>query len=44
MGIRDSLSHHYFDLDASTIFDVCNENIDELLETIGFMIGDLESD
>lgn len=44
MGIRDILSHHYFDLDASTIFDVCNENIDELLETIGFMIGDLESD
>lgn len=42
MGIRDVLSHHYFDVDANTIFDVCNENIGELLTTIGSMIEDLE--
>ena len=42
MGIRDVLSHHYFDVDANTIFDVCNENVDELLTTIGSMIEDLE--
>ena len=42
MGIRDILSHHYFDLDASTIFDICNENIDELLETIRTMLENLK--
>jgi len=42
MGIRDILSHHYFDLDANIIFDICNENIAELLETIHLMIDDLE--
>ena len=41
-GIRDVLSHHYFDLDASTIFEVCQEHIDELLETVNQMINDLD--
>ncbi len=41
-GIRDILSHHYFDLDAHTIFDICNNNIDALLETIEQMVDDLE--
>jgi len=30
-GIRDILSHHYFDLDAETIFDICDNYLDELL-------------
>ena len=42
MGIRDVLSHHYFDLDANIIFDICNENIEELLAVIKLMIDDLE--
>lgn len=42
-GIRDVLSHHYFDLDASTIFEVCQDHIDELLETVNRMIADLRS-
>ena len=42
-GIRDILSHHYFDLDANTIFDICNENIDELLKTVSLMISHLEN-
>lgn len=30
-GIRDFISHHYFDLDADVIFDVCQNEIDDLL-------------
>lgn len=30
-GIRDFISHHYFDLDAEVIFDICQNHIDELL-------------
>ncbi len=43
-GIRDVLSHHYFDLDASTIFEVCQNHIDELLETVNQMIDDLDQE
>jgi uncharacterized protein with HEPN domain len=40
-GIRDILSHHYFDLDAVVIFDICNDEIIELLVTINQMIEDI---
>ena len=30
-GVRDILSHHYFQLDAETIFEICDEYLDELL-------------
>ncbi len=30
-GIRDVLSHHYFDLDAETIFNICDNYLSELL-------------
>jgi uncharacterized protein with HEPN domain len=30
-GIRDILSHHYFDLDAETIFDICENDLDALM-------------
>jgi len=36
-GIRDFLSHHYFDVDAEVIFDICQNHIgllDEVLERI----------
>jgi len=41
-GIRDILSHHYFDLDAVVIFDICNNEIVELLTTINKMIEDID--
>lgn len=37
-GIRDILSHHYFDLDAETIFDICDNNLNELLSVTESMI------
>ena len=33
-GIRDYISHHYFDLDADIIFSICQNNIEELLNTL----------
>lgn len=41
-GIRDFISHHYFDLDAEVIFDICQNNIDELLQTLKLIRDDLK--
>jgi len=43
-GVRDILSHHYFDLDAETIFVICDSYIDELLTTTNCMITDIKRD
>ena len=40
-GIRDILSHHYFNLDAEVIFDICKKEINELLETTILIMEDL---
>jgi len=40
-GIRDILSHHYFDLDADIIYDICKNNIDELLVVVKQIKKDL---
>jgi len=31
-GIRDKLSHHYFDIDSEIIFDVCDTKLQKLFE------------
>ena len=41
-GIRDIISHHYFDLDASVIYEICTEYIDILLDTLKKIKSDLE--
>lgn len=33
-GIRDFISHHYFDLDAEVIFDICQNEISDLLQML----------
>ena len=33
-GMRDIISHHYFDIDANDIYSVCDTKLEELLETI----------
>jgi len=40
-GIRDILSHHYFDLDAETIFEIYQNDISELLATTIKIIKDV---
>jgi uncharacterized protein with HEPN domain len=42
-GMRDIISHHYFDVDADVIYDVCAHHIGKLGETIEKMINDLRS-
>ncbi len=42
-GIRDFISHHYFDLDAEVIFSICQNNIDDLLLTLRNIQKDLSA-
>ncbi|VGO11641.1 hypothetical protein PDESU_00186 [Pontiella desulfatans] len=42
MGIRDIITHHYFDLDAEAVFDACESDIPVLVKTIQRMRKDLE--
>jgi uncharacterized protein with HEPN domain len=41
MGMRDVLSHHYFDLDAEAVYVVCETHIPELIDTIRRILADL---
>jgi len=40
-GIRDILSHHYFDLDAEVIFNICKDDLQKLLDTTIQIILDI---
>lgn len=41
-GIRDIISHHYFDLDAEEIYFVCDTKLDMLIKTIEIILEDLK--
>ncbi len=41
-GIRDFISHHYFDLDADVIVGICQNNIDDLLVVLKIIRDDLK--
>ncbi|MEM8505875.1 MAG: HepT-like ribonuclease domain-containing protein [Cyanobacteria bacterium P01_D01_bin.1] len=41
-GMRDILSHHYFDLDANEVFHICQTNVPELAIAIRTMITDMD--
>jgi len=41
-GVRDILSHHYFDLNADVVFTICKERIPLLLAAIRRMIDNQE--
>ncbi len=40
-GMRDIITHHYFDIDAETVFVVCSEHIPEMKKAIDKILGDL---
>lgn len=40
-GLRDIISHHYFDINADAIYDVCNSKLKPLSDTIKIIIDDL---
>jgi len=33
-GMRDIISHHYFDLDAEVVFSICKDRLPGLIETV----------
>ena len=41
-GMRDIITHHYFDIDAETVFIVCKERIPEMKKVIQKIVDDLE--
>ena len=43
-GMRDVISHQYFDLNEEAVFDVCENNISTLIETVGKIIEDQKHD
>lgn len=42
-GMRDIISHHYFDIDAEEIFWVCSRQIQPLAQVIKKILNDLQS-
>ncbi len=38
MGMRDILSHHYFDIDAGVVFGVCQNHMKSLEQTFSIML------
>ena len=40
-GMRDIISHHYFDLDAEAVFDACEEDLPVLVSTLKKIISDV---
>ena len=40
-GMRDIISHHYFDVDAEAIFKVCTDHIEQLAEVIKKIMKDI---
>ena len=43
-GMRDIITHHYFDIDAETVYVVCSERIPDMKEVIKKILEDLEND
>ena len=43
-GIRDILSHHYFDLDAEIIYDICENKLPPLLEVTNTIVDRFKDD
>jgi uncharacterized protein with HEPN domain len=42
MGMRDVITHHYFDVDAEVVFSVCEGHIGNLARVVKQMLDDLE--
>jgi len=42
-GMRDVISHHYFDLNAEAVFGICKKHIPGMAAVIKTIINDLEN-
>lgn len=43
-GLRDIITHHYFDIDSETIFAVCKEHLPGMRKIIEVIVDDLLRD
>jgi uncharacterized protein with HEPN domain len=43
-GIRDIISHHYFDIDAEVVFSVCKERLPGLVHAVKSMLNNIDAD
>lgn len=43
MGMRDIITHHYFDIDAETVFTVCDEHVPQLERVLKIIQKDIEN-
>ncbi len=43
MGMRDFLSHHYFDLNEDIVFNVCQKHIPRLQRELEHMLAELDN-
>ena len=43
-GMRDIITHHYFDIDAETIYTVCREHLPAMKAVIKKILNDLQED
>ena len=41
--LRGLISHHYVDIDAETIYMICDEKLDELKENVSVLMAKLKS-
>lgn len=42
-GMRDIITHHYFDIDAETVFVVCSEHIPKMKKVVENILNDLSA-
>jgi len=42
MGLRDIISHHYFDINSEIIYDVCKHEIPALIMEVNHILKDIE--
>lgn len=42
-GVRDVISHQYFNIDAEEIYYICNHDLEQLRTTVDSMIQDMRS-
>jgi uncharacterized protein with HEPN domain len=42
-GVRDVISHHYFDIDAEEIYWICDEQIKPMQLTVEKIISDIHA-
>lgn len=41
-GMRDIITHHYFDIDAETIYTVCREHVPAMVVVMTKILSDLQ--